>query len=270
MSSNSSIQSNLEMEIISTDDTQVAKLNKEPNGGKIEMKQYLLDDLKALKKKWSMINHKPETDVNGEASNGSSLNIDMKTSVFELMKAGLISSFKKKSDIQKVEFPTTSKAQSKNGEEADVEYHVEVTFVNNGATEKVKLKCYTTNCRIQVQNFGKHKRKEHLGNQFVPKYFVNRFIVPYLESVLSMSADYDKVFVPHLRAEIQRLQKKKIQDKARKGSAIDTDVKNAECENTGCQWIITERVVRTSLGASDNSAFPPLSSSLDIIATFLL
>ena len=79
MSSNSSIQPNLEMEIIEKDGNQVAKSNKEPNGGKIEMKQYLLDDLKALKKKWSMINHKPEIDVNGEASNDSSLNIDMKT-----------------------------------------------------------------------------------------------------------------------------------------------------------------------------------------------
>ena len=118
-----------------------------------------------------------------------------------------------------------------------MEYHVEVTFVTNGVSEKVKLKCYTTNCRIQVQNFGKHERKEHLDNEFVPKYFAKRFIVPYLVSVLDMSADFDKDLVPHLRAEIQRLQKKKIQDKAKKGSAIDTDAKTAKCENTGCQWI---------------------------------
>ena len=94
----------------------------------IEMKSYVLDDLKALKKKWNMINHKPEIDINGEAMNGSSINVDMKTSIFELMKAGILDSLKKENDIRKDELLTTSKAYSKNGEEADVEYHVEVTF----------------------------------------------------------------------------------------------------------------------------------------------
>ena len=61
--------------------------------------------------------------------------------------------------------------------------------------------------------------------------------MPFLESVLNMSVDFDNALVPHLRAEIQRLQMKKIQDKARKGSAIETDPKNAKCENKNCQWI---------------------------------
>ena len=56
-----------------------------------------------------------------------------------------------------------------------------------------------------------------------------------LESVLVVSIEFEKVFVPHLRTEIQRLQKKKIQDKSKKGPAIDMDAKNAKCENQGCQ-----------------------------------
>ena len=88
-----------------------------------------------------MINHKPEIDVNGEALNGSSINVDMKTSIFELMKAGILDYLKKETDIKKVELLTTSKAYSKNGEEADVEYHVDVSFVINDVTEKVKMKC---------------------------------------------------------------------------------------------------------------------------------
>ena len=40
-----------------------------PDKGKLEMKSYILDDLGAMKKKWNMINHKPEIDVNGEAAN---------------------------------------------------------------------------------------------------------------------------------------------------------------------------------------------------------
>ena len=148
------------------------------------MKNYILDDLGALKKKWGMINHKPEIDVNGEASNGSSINIEMKTSLFEMMKADLIPKLKEEEGIDEITFPTTSKATSKNGEEADVEYHVEVTFTTNEVTEKVKLKCYTTTCRIQVQGFGKHERKKHLGNEYIPRFFVNRYIVPFLGSVL--------------------------------------------------------------------------------------
>ena len=139
----------MKMSIIEKDGCLVAKAN-EPVAGTIEMKTYVLDDLKALKKKWIMINHKPEIDINGESSNGSSINVDMKTSVFELMKKGLVDSMKKETAIQKIEFPVISKATSKNGEEADVEYHVEVTFVTTGLCEKVKMKCYTTNCRIQV------------------------------------------------------------------------------------------------------------------------
>ena len=213
------------------------EVHREPNENKVEMKTYILDDLKALKKKFSMINHSPPIDVNGEASNGASINVDMKTSIFELMKNGLVEYLKKESDIQKIEFPVTSKAQSKNGEEADVEYHVEITFVVAGIVEKIKMKCFTTNCRIQVQNFGKHVRKDHLGKEHSPKYFVQRFIVPFLESVKEDALRFDNVFVPHLRTEIQRLQKRKIQDKVRKGSALETDPKNAKCVNTICQWV---------------------------------
>ena len=57
-----------------------------PDQTKIEMKSYILDDLGALKKKWNMINHKPKIYANGEASNGSSINADLKTSLFEVMK----------------------------------------------------------------------------------------------------------------------------------------------------------------------------------------
>ena len=217
--------------------TTEVELHEEPNNYAVEMKTYILDDFKALKKKFSMINHNPSIDINGEASNGASINVDMKTSLFELLKQGFCNYLKNEVDIQKVELPVTSKAQSKNGDEADVEYHVDVTFVVSGISEKVKMKCFTTNCRIQVQNFGKHARKEHLGKEFSPRYFVDRFVVPFLESVMEKAFEFDKVFVPHLRAEIQRLQKRKIQDRVRKTSALDTDPKNTKCVNTCCQWI---------------------------------
>ena len=225
------------METISGSSQELSKSTSFPTEAGIEMKSYVLDDLKALKKKWNMINHKPEIDVNGEATNGSSINVDMKTSVFELMKAGLVDYLNKETDIRKVELLNTSKALSKNGEEADVEYHIDVTFEINDTTERVKMKCYTTSSRIQVQNYGKHEPKEHLGNEFVPKFFVSKFIVPFLKSILSKSAEFEKVFVPHLKNEINRLQKKRLHDKSKKGTAIENDAKNAKCENSGCQWV---------------------------------
>ena len=97
-----------------------------------------------------MVNHKPEIDVNGEASNGSSINVDLKTSLFECMKANWIEKLKTEDEIGDVCFPVTSKATAKNGEEADVEYHIDITFTANSVKEKVKVKCFTTNCRIQV------------------------------------------------------------------------------------------------------------------------
>ena len=77
----------------------------------------------------------------------------------------------------------------------------------------------------------------HLGNEFAPNFFVSKYIVPYLKSILCKTLDFEKVFIPHLRTEINRLQKKKINDKSKKVTAIDTDAKNAKCENKGCQWI---------------------------------
>ena len=223
------------MELIEKVSDKLVEISNGPNDVRIETKTYILDDLKALKKKWNMISHEPEIDVNGEAANGSSINIDMKTAIFEVMKAGLVDYLKKKADVMEVVFPMTSRAQSKNGEEADVEYHIDVSFVTNGVMEQVKMKCFTTNCRIQVQNYGKHEKKKHFGNVFTPKYFTDKFIVPFLRGVLVLSAEYEKVFVPHLKSEIQRLQKKKIQERGKKFPAIDTEGKNAKCENQNCQ-----------------------------------
>ena len=203
-----------EMNAVQKTVSNVARTDETLKVTKLEMKNYILDDLTALKKKWSMINHKPEIDVNGESSNGSSINVAMKTSLFEIMKAKLVNVLKGESNIEEIGFPMTSKATANNGEEADVEYHLDITFKENGMTEKVKMKCYTTNCRVQVQAFGKHEKKIHLGNDFVPKFFVNTFLVPFLKKELGRSFEFDKMFVPHLKQEIQRLQKKNIQDKS--------------------------------------------------------
>ena len=50
--------------------------------GKVIMKEYILNDLKALEKKWKMRNVVP-VKVSKEATNGSSIHVDLKTSLFE-------------------------------------------------------------------------------------------------------------------------------------------------------------------------------------------
>ena len=91
-------------EIVKLSSSNAPKMKEKsaPDKSKVEMKTYILDDLAALKKKWNMINHKPEIDVNGEAINGSSINVDMKTGLFEVMKANLLPALDKETDIGEI------------------------------------------------------------------------------------------------------------------------------------------------------------------------
>ena len=52
------------------------------------MKEYILNDLKAFEKKWKMRNITP-IKVSEEASNGSSIHVDLKTSLFKAVKNSL-------------------------------------------------------------------------------------------------------------------------------------------------------------------------------------
>ena len=90
MDSSPAIMKISEMNAVQKTGSDVARKDEMSKGTKLEMKNYILDDLTALKKKWTMINHKPEIDVDGEASNGSSINVAMKISLFEIMKAKLV------------------------------------------------------------------------------------------------------------------------------------------------------------------------------------
>ena len=130
-----------------------------------------------------------------------SINVDLKISLFEIMKFKLTSNLNGHEEITDVSLPFTSKATASNGEEADVEYHLDITFTINEVVEKVKIKCFTTNCRMQIQGFGKHERKRHLGNEYIPKYFVNRFLVPFLEDERKNCLEFETMFVPHLKEE---------------------------------------------------------------------
>ena len=122
-------------------------VNKEAILGSIEIKNYTLNELKAIKKKWKNIDNVPMQLIGD--SHGGSINVDMKTSLFEVVRNKLIEDLKMKKDtIEKVALENTSKAITKNNSKADVEYTLDVVFKTNGIQNEVKIKIYTTSCRF--------------------------------------------------------------------------------------------------------------------------
>ena len=65
-------------------------------------KDYVLNDLEALKKKLNNENRKPEIQLVGEAKNGSCSTVSMKTSLFEYSKAFMMDIISKDERIIKV------------------------------------------------------------------------------------------------------------------------------------------------------------------------
>ena len=123
-------------------------------GVNVEQKKYTLNDLEALRKKMKKSDLKPGISMTDESKNGGNVNIDMKTSLFEYMKEMWIGDMKKIDDIKEVTPITKAQAETGMNGKADVEYTFEVTFNTLGEENKVKVKCYPTKCRIQIQHMG--------------------------------------------------------------------------------------------------------------------
>ena len=67
----------------------------------VVLQSYVLNDLKALEKKWSLRNISP-IKVSEEAKDGSNLHVDMKTSLFEAVKNNLLQVLNSDPDIEKL------------------------------------------------------------------------------------------------------------------------------------------------------------------------
>ena len=112
--------------------------------------------------------------------------------------------------IENVKLVRTAKASTENAGEADMEYHVDLDLVVDSNVHNLKLKCYNTNCRIQVQHMGKssHSVQDYLKMKSPVKYFAEEILYPI---VASMNDDIDiekeKEMVLHLKKELTRLKK---------------------------------------------------------------
>ena len=66
---------------------------------------------------------------------------------------------------------------------ADVDYHLDVDFKVKEERHEVKLKLFTTKCRIQVQHAGKRacNQYEHLDKLCRPKYVAEKIVMAFCE-----------------------------------------------------------------------------------------
>ena len=129
-----------------------------------------------------------------------------------------------------------------------MEYSVDVDFKTNDVKNSVKIKIYTTSCRFQIQNVGStHEKKPHLGNEFVPKYFAQTFIMPLGQIILTEVPDLDQIFIPLLANELERLQKLEKKNVVKKNKPV-SDVK---CVNKSCQWKKIDVKNKSAFGTCD-------------------
>ena len=212
----------------------------------VEQKGYTLNDMEALRKKLKKSDLKPATAITDEAKNGSSINIDMKTSLFEYMKEMWIGDMKEHKSITNVTPLAKAQAETNENGKADVEYTFEVTYEAAGNEQTVKIKCYPTKCRMQIQHMGgPSKAKEYLGGLHSPRYFGSNFILPWARKVIDENPNLDNAVLPYLRAELRRLDEK-AKSGAKKNKVKNTANGQAECSSRKCSFQNTVVLSNTS------------------------
>ena len=233
---------------VSNHDKEVA-VTSERRGQVIE-KDYTLNDTAALKKKIRNESRKEAFNLGIEARDGSNMVIEMKTSFFEHVKGNFINDMFQNKDIQSVENAIGVKAATENNGGAFVEYQVDISFKVQDKAHTVKLTAYTTTCRIMFQPVDENnQRYNHLGNKFVPRYFVDTFFLPWCEDAYSKKNYNEKALMEAVKNEVKRLDMMKME--AKKGNQTKTRLASiatteARCVASGCKY--------TGLNSNNKSA----------------
>ena len=118
------IEASNQVQLTNYDNQKVVKEFSEKDT-KVVFKDYVLNDVKALEKKWSMRNVEP-IKVSKEAIDGSNIHVDMKTSLFEVVKNNLVAALEVDDDIEKIVANRTTKVKATNNVSADVEYIIDI------------------------------------------------------------------------------------------------------------------------------------------------
>ena len=198
--------------------------SSDDTGVSIEKKKYTLSELSGLKGKFKKID--TDLGIDGEKSQGKSIMVNMRTSVFEVLKSHLLKLLLKNPLVKTAKQIRIAKAETDIGTEAEIEYHVDVEFSVDDKEHCLKLKIFNTNCRIQIQHAGKasHAPQHYLSNRCPPKFFAEEVILPFCKSIeASIPEAKEKEFVVHLRKEIQRLKKSfKDESKQKKDTCVNS------------------------------------------------
>ena len=180
----------------------------------------------------------------------------MKSSFFEMVKEFYIGDLEGMDDIKAIQNAEAAKAGTEGSGDAYVEYSMEIKFKAGEYEHTVKMIAYTTSCSILVQNVGEPpEAKEHLGNRFTPKYFVDTFVLPWCERA-SVNKKYDeKQYVSAIENEIKRLDLMKLNSSRKskaKGKDLAIETGNAKCANKSCGYKGLNSNNKTAVGICAN------------------
>ena len=194
--------------------------------GIVKQRNYVLNDVAALKKKMRAEGKKHEVSIGKEAKDASNISIPMKASFFEFVKANFINDLADNVNIVKVDNAEGIKAATDNYGDAFVEYLMEITFKANKHVHCVKLTAYTTTSQLFFQPVGeKPGLKEHLGQKGTPRFFVENFLLPWCSKAISEKRYNEEIankYITALKEEIRKLDIMKLdQKKAAKNVTIE-------------------------------------------------
>ena len=116
--------------------------------GTTKLKNYVLNDVAALKKKLQHEKRTTDFHISKEAKDLSNIVIQMRASFFEYMKSHLLEELESNQNILKIENAERSKAMTESSGEAFEEYSLDITFEHSGHSHSVKLTAYTTTSQI--------------------------------------------------------------------------------------------------------------------------
>ena len=204
--------------------------------GKVTQRNYVMNDLGALRKKLKHEGRKHDFILSKEAKDGSNAVVQMKTSFFEYTKAKLVEEIQDSEDIINIENAEAAKAATESSGDAYVEYSLDITFRANNTEHTIKIIAYTTTCQLMIQPKGEQNGpKAHLGSRGTPRYFVEAILIPWCEKAVESKAFNEKISAAYsaaIKDEIRRMEGKK----GVKHGNTAGEITDAKCVSKGCSF----------------------------------
>ena len=220
--------------------TEVSSKTDGKKKGKVVQRNYVMNDVGALRKKLRHEARKQEFLLAKEAKDCSNVVVQMKASFFDYTKAKFIDEVQENNDINDISNGEAAKAATESSGDAYVEYSMDITFMAKDMAHTVKIIAYTTTCQIMIQPKDEQSGiKMHLGSRGTPRYFAETFLLPWCEQAVQSKIFDEKlsaVYIAAIEEEIKRLDINKL--KTRKGSKTPNagEIVDAKCASKGCSF----------------------------------